>query len=138
MSSNQNDHNRRRRSLFRSNKAGGTVSRQAEQTRSIASNTEYNDRQRVIARYEAATKLLEDAVKGLGGIWGSLEYEKLVEPGEYDAQFRANINKVLETRQEKVQDITIWEKCRHAIHCVCTAFSPFAKNFLIIARGCQS
>lgn len=139
MSSDQNDRNRRRLSLFRSKKAGISVSRQTEteQTQSVISNSEYNDRQRVIARYAAATKLLEEAVTGLGGIWGSLKYEELAEPGEYDAQFRDKINRALETRRDKVSDITAWEKCRHAIHCVCTAFSPFAKNFLTIAKGCQ-
>ncbi len=110
---------------------------QAEQAQHVTSITEYDDRQRVVVRYVAATKLLEETVKGVGGIWGSLKYEELAEPGVYDAQFRVNINKVLETRREKVKDISIWEKCRHAIHCVCTAFSPFAKNLLTIAKGCQ-
>ena len=37
-----------------------------------------------------------------------------------------------------VKDTTGWEKCKHAVWCAFTAFSPFAKHFLTIAKEGQA
>ena len=108
------------------------------QTSQIA--TESADRQRTKARYREAAKLLEEAVKGRESQWGKFEFPELVgELEDFDvSEFKDNINSILEKRKGDVQDDTAWRKCEHAIQCFFTAFSPFAKNFLSIAKGAQA
>lgn len=102
--------------------------------------TESADRQRTKARYREAAKLLEEAVKGRESQWGKFEFPELAgELEDFDvADFKDNINSVLEKRKGAVKDDTTWGKCEHAIQCFFTAFSPFAKNFLRIAKEGQA
>lgn len=98
------------------------------------------DRQRTRANYLDAAKLLEETVKGYEGRWGSFDFPELKgEPEDFDdSLFRERINAVIDARKNEVNDQTAWEKCKHAIQCAFTAFSPFAKNFLTIAKEGQA
>ena len=98
------------------------------------------DRQRTKARYTEAAKLLEEVVKGRESQWGKFEFPELTgEPEDFNVSlFKDNINSILEKRRGAVKDDTAWGKCEHAIQCVFTAFSPFAKNFLGIAKEGQA
>jgi hypothetical protein len=103
-------------------------------------NTESGDRQRTRTRYLEAAKLLEEVVKGCGSRWGSFDFPELKgEPGDLsDTQFREKINTALDAHKNEVKDQAVWNKCRRVVECAFTAFSPFAKNFLTIAREAQS
>jgi hypothetical protein len=97
---------------------------------------ESNDRQRTKARYVEAAKLLEEAVNGREDLWGSLDFPGL--DGELDdvddSQFKIRVDSLLESNKNRVKDRNTWAKCGHTIECFFTAFSPFAKNFLTIAK----
>jgi hypothetical protein len=103
-------------------------------------NADSGDRQRTKTRYLEAAKLLERVVKGPGGPWGSFDFPELKgEPGDLnDRRFREKLNTRLEARKREVKDQTMWAKCGHVVQCAFTAFSPFAKNFLTIAKEGQA
>ena len=98
------------------------------------------DRQRTKARYAAASDILEEAVKGRGKQWATFEIPKVAEDVENFniSQFKDNLNAVIERRRTLVDNVKGWGKCEHAIQCLFTAFSPFAKNVLKIAKESQS
>ena len=50
-----------------------------------------------------------------------------------DSRFREKINIVLEAHKI-AENQTGWGKCKEIVQCVFTAFSPFAKNFLDVAK----
>jgi hypothetical protein len=98
----------------------------------------YDDKERARRRYMEAVKLLEKAVKEHGGLGGTFD-ELSGEPKNYsDSLFRERINAVLEAQRNRVEDQTVLGKCQHTIQCAFTAFSPFAKHFLSIARDALS
>src|SRR5271167_286093 len=80
----------------------------------------FDDQQRVIERYAAATELLQEAIKSQETIWGSPEWAELhnLQSEQFDSQFINKINNVLELRKEEAQDISSWKKCRRAVHSV--------------------
>jgi hypothetical protein len=98
------------------------------------------DRRRAKARYKEAATLLEQSVKFRQGNWGSFDFQDLSgEPESLDdSQFRNKINLALATRETSIKDKSAWSKCRYTVECIFTALSPFAKNFLIIAKDGQS
>ena len=96
---------------------------------------EYGDTQRVIARYSEATRLLEHAVKRREG---SCFPELKGEPGSFDVSFRHKINMILNAGKEKAAKRGPRWKSRHVLQCIFTALSPFAKNFLLIAKDVQT
>jgi hypothetical protein len=98
------------------------------------------DNERTRAKYLDATKLLQETVNAFEGRWGSFDFSELKgEPKDFDdSLFREKINTVMEARKNEVNDQTAWAKCRHAVQCAFTAFSPFAKNFLNIAKEGQA
>ena len=95
----------------------------------------FGDRERSRERYREASQLLHDAVKGKDK-WGAFDFPDLKgEPeGFCDSEFKNKINAVLQSRKESMQGLSGWKKCEHAVQCAFTAFSPFAKNFLTIAK----
>jgi hypothetical protein len=101
----------------------------------LSAVAESADRRRALTRYAEAAKLLEDAVKGRKDQRGSLAITKL--SGEFekmdDSQFKNMLDSVLEANEYAVEDRTALAKCKYAIRCCFTAFSPFAKTFLSIA-----
>jgi hypothetical protein len=98
------------------------------------------DRERARAKYLDSVKLLEKAVKSNEDRWGSFDFPGLKgEPEDVDdSLFREKINTVMDARKNEVNDRTAWAKCMHAVQCAFTAFSPFAKNFLTIAKEGQA
>jgi hypothetical protein len=98
------------------------------------------DRRRAKARYKEAASLLERSIKTRQGSWGSFDFQDLSgEPEDFDdSRFRNKINMALATRESSIKDRTTWSKCKYTVECIFTALSPFAKNFLMIAKGAQS
>jgi hypothetical protein len=114
---------------------------QSEEEAPAASRSlDVQDNERCKKRYFDAVKLMEEAVKGGCPEWGSFDFPEL--KGEFenfnDSQFREKIATAMEARENKVNNRGAWSKCGHAVHCAFTAFSPFAKTFLIIAQQGQS
>jgi hypothetical protein len=61
------------------------------------------------------------------------------EPEDFnDSLFREKMNAVMDARESVVTDRSAWARCKHAVQCAFTAFSPFAKHFLIIAKEGQA
>jgi hypothetical protein len=104
-----------------------------------ASTTVSGDTERTTERYQKASELLQDAVKGHEK-WGAFEFPDINgEPkGFNDSQFKEKLDAVLQSRNQAMKHLSGWEKCGHAIQCAFAAFSPFAKNFLSIATQGQS
>ena len=97
-----------------------------------------DDKQRARSRYIEAVRLLEEAVKDHGGPGGTFD-ELSGEPRNYsDSLFRERINAALEAQRNRVEDQSVLQKCQHTIQCAFTAFSPFAKYFLNIAKDALS
>jgi hypothetical protein len=109
------------------------------QTSQLLDN-DYSDRQRVQSRYQEAATQLKEAIKIRKGPSDSFEFEELSgEPECFDdAQFKNKINAILTSRETSVTDRNKWSKFTYTVECVFTAFSPFAKNFLTIAKNAQS
>ena len=107
-----------------------------------AGGNDYNDRQRAQIKYVEAATQLKTAIRIRKGSWDSFnfDFEELSgEPeGFDDSQFKNKINEVCKSRETSIKDRKGWSKFAYAIECVFTAFSPFAKNFLIIANNAQS
>ena len=115
------------------------TSSQGNQTSQVVNN-DYNDRQRAQIRYKEAADQLKEAIKIRKGPWGSFDFEELSgEPeGFDDSQFKNKINAILISRETSIKDRKGWSKFTYAVECVFTAFSPFAKNFLMVAKNAQS
>ena len=107
---------------------------------SHAVNNDYDDRQRVQIKYEEAANDLKEAIKIRRDQWGSLDFEELSgEPeGFDDSQFKNKINAALISRETSIKDRKGWSKFTNAVECVFSAFSPFAKNFLMVAKDAQA
>jgi len=105
-----------------------------------SSDAKTGDGQRTRTRYFDSAKLLEDAVKANDQKWGSFHFPELKgEPEDFDdSQFREKINNIMDARKNDINDETAWAKCKHAVQCAFTAFSPFAKHFLTIAKEVQA
>ena len=98
------------------------------------------DRRRAKERYKEAAILLEQSINDSQGNWGSFDFQDLSgEPENFDdSQFRTKINLALATRETSIKDRRTWSKCKYTVECIFTALSPFAKNFIIIAKDGQS
>jgi len=117
-----------------------TTPPQDHRSQTQVANTDYNDRHLVQIRYEEAANSLKEAIKIRKGSWGPFDFEELSgEPeGFDDSQFKNKINAVFLSREASIKDRKGWSKFTHAVECIFTAFSPFAKNFLVIAQTAQS
>ena len=117
-----------------------TSLRDGQSQTSEVANNDYNDRQRAQIKYIEAATQLREAIRIRKGHWNSFDFEELSgEPeGFDDSQFKNKINAVCKSRETSIKDRKGWSKFAYAIECVFTAFSPFAKNFLIIANNAQS
>jgi hypothetical protein len=122
--------------LFKRNKQQKASPRDSEQTAVRTDIPVPGDKQRTGRRYLEAAKLLEGAVKGQEGRWKVFDFPELKgEPDEFnDALFKDKLNMAMESKRNAIKNQTAWEKCKHVVQCSCTALSPFAKNFLIIAK----
>ena len=101
---------------------------------------DYGDRERTITRYKEAANVLQEAIKSRQGSWELFDLQGLTgEPADFDdAQFRDKINLSIVSKGPHMKDQHSWSKCKQAIECIFTALSPFAKNFLKIAKDVQS
>lgn len=104
------------------------------------SDTTGGDNEKTRMRYLRATKQLEDAINGCEGAWGSFDFPELSgEPEDFgDSLFRGKIDTIMNAQKTNINDHTAWEKCRQAAQYAFTAFSPFAKCFLSIAKEGQA
>ena len=103
-------------------------------------NAETGDTERARKRYLDSVNMLEEAIKSNEDTWGSFNYPELKgEPKDLDdSLFREKINAVIDARKSAVNDRNAWAKCKNAVQCAFTAFSPFARNFLTIAKDVQA
>jgi hypothetical protein len=101
----------------------------------VPTATPASDKERTRERYLKAVSLLEDVLKGRNEKWGNFEIPKL--EGELDdvdpAGFRDKIEGLCQLYSQK-RNRNALEQCAHVVECCFTAFRPFAKNFLSIAR----
>jgi len=113
---------------------------QSNQESPVSGISESSDRQRTKARYLDSIKALEEAVKGHENQWGSFDFPEL--RGELEefhtSQLKDKVNEALEAREHQVKGRKAWRKFRHAAECCFTTFTPFAKNFLTIAKDGSS
>ena len=102
--------------------------------------TNTGETQRTRAKYVEAATLLGETIKMYDGPWGSFEFPELNgEPEDFDdSLFRDKLNAVMDARESVVADRSAWARCKHTVQCAFTAFSPFAKHFLLIAKEGQS
>jgi hypothetical protein len=103
-------------------------------------NDDYDDQRRVLSRYKEAATQLKEAIKIRRGSSDPFDFEELSdEPEDFDdAQFKNKINAILTSRETSTKDKNGWSKFTYTLECVFTALSPFAKNFLTIAKNAQS
>ena len=108
--------------------AGGTITE------------DFGDRDRTISRYKNAAIELKQSINTSQGPLRSFIIEGLTdEPGDFDdAQFRTQINLALTSKEAEIKDQASWARCKNTIECIFKALSPFAKNFLTVAKEAQS
>ena len=79
--------------------------------------------------------LLEDALKSGNEKWGNFEIPKF--EGELEnmnqGEFKEKLEGLCQLYSQKRKGNAL-AQCAHAIECCFTAFTPFAKNFLSIAK----
>ena len=96
---------------------------------------DYDDRQRAQRRYTEAAADLKEAIKRQQG----LDFEDISsEPGFDDSRFIAKLNAILAAQESSINDRKGWSTFTHAVKCVFTALSPFAKNPLTVAKDAHA
>jgi len=95
----------------------------------------YDDKERTRARYLKAASLLEDALKDGNDKRGGFEIPNF--EGEFEntnpEEFRRKLEELCQLYSAKRNRNWV-EKCAHVLRRCFTAFAPFAKNFLAIAK----
>jgi len=115
----------------------GSSSTPDQRSESVESNPiiPASDQERTRERYLKAMSLLEDALKGHNEKGGNFEIPKL--EGELENVNSRELKEMLESlcqSYDQKRSRNGLGKCAHAIECFFTAFAPFAKNFLSIAK----
>jgi len=115
---------------------GTPISPEQSETANQRQNTiqaPYGDKERTQDRYLKALSLLEDALQGRNEKWGNFEIPKLQEELENlnPEEFRRKLEVLCESYSVKRNWV---QKCVHVLQCCFTAFAPFAKNFVAIAK----
>ena len=100
----------------------------------------FGDRQQVKDRYVQAATLLQEAVKTHKTQGESFDFPNLSgEMEEFNgSEFREKMNMAMVSHKNSIKNQRVWGKCGDVIQCVFTALSPFAQNFLLIARDSQA
>jgi hypothetical protein len=105
---------------------------------SASAQSEDPDTQRTLQKYEKAKQKMKDSLKFRRNEWGSFEFPQLEKFSDQEelSTLRNEINKVLDCRRQKdtVTNQTIWSKTKKVVENIFTATSPFAKNFLTVAK----
>jgi hypothetical protein len=111
------------------NDSHGTVSRPS-------SPDQFGDRERTEERYDKAIAQLEESLKLRRPNWEALkipDFKKLPETQSLP-QLQVEIKKLLDARKTPIKAQTFWSKSKITMERIFTATSPFAKNFLQIAK----
>jgi hypothetical protein len=125
------------------NKRAAPSAPQNPPTRTVpqsADNFDLNDRKETKERFVNAVTSLQQSVE----LWrddgeGHLDFPELAgEPETFDFQFREKLNLILDSRKESIKDKSALSKCGDTIVGIFSALSPFAQNFLKIAKEGQS
>ena len=113
------------------------ASTQSSQTAIHDVDGEFGDRLQVKDRYVKAATLLQEAVKTHGE---SFDFPNLSgEMEEFNgSEFRDKMNMAMRGHKNAIKNQGAWGKCGDVIQCMFTALSPFAQNFLLIARDSQA
>lgn len=99
----------------------------------------FGDRERSESRYKSAAEQLVKSLSLRRANWEAFEIPKFSTISEHDTipQLREHIQKTLEARKNTVKNKDFWSKGKNIIERTFTAMSPFAKNFLMIAKEGQ-
>jgi hypothetical protein len=102
-------------------------------------NDPFGDRKRTEQRYNEAVKQLENALKLGRSNWETFQIPDLTDIPDNDPipQLRTELNKMLEVRKTSIKNQETWSKCKKAVSQMFTAMSPFAQNFLQVAKDAQ-
>lgn len=116
------------------------TSSQGKQSQISQVDKDDKDRQGAQIRYKEAAKQLKKSIEIRKGSLDSFDFGDLSgEPeGFDDSQFKSKIDAILISRETSIHDRKGWSRFIYAVECVFTAFSPFAKNFLTVAKDAQS
>ena len=109
-------------------------------TQSSSTPNRSGDTLRTNARYEEASKLLEEVINERKDLYEPCDFSCLAGDLENwsNSQFSEYVDGVLEKQRIMVKDRTLWRKCEQAIQCFFAAFSPLAKNILRIGTDSLS
>ena len=98
----------------------------------------YGDRKRTERRYEKAVQRLDESLKlkFRGANWQSFEVPKFNDIIQNDPlpQMREDIEKMLNAREESIQDRGFWSRNKKFMEEIFSAISPITKNLLTIAK----
>ena len=97
----------------------------------------FGDRKATEERYKAASKRLEDALTIRRANWKAFDIPTVsldLCANDPIPQLREQLNLTLEARRNVVENRDFWAKGKNIVERTFTAISPFAKNFLVIAR----
>jgi hypothetical protein len=124
-----------------SNKGELPESSEARQDdQSVPQTDSFGDRRRTEIRYKEAAKELTESLKLRRTNWESFEVPKFTDISEDDLipQLRRQINTIWVTRKDTFKDRNLWSKGKNIMERAFIAMSPFAKNFLRIAKQGQA
>jgi hypothetical protein len=95
------------------------------------------DRERTEARYKEAVEQLQKSVKLSRKNWETFEipdFKNLADVTDPIPQLQEDIKKTLDARKEDFKDQSFWSKSKRITERIFTTISPFAKNFLFVAK----
>ena len=101
---------------------------------------DFGDKKRTEERYKKAVLKLEESLKVRRANWETFEAPKFDDTSKDDPvpELREQINKILEVRKAPINNQDYLARGKRAIERGFKAMSPFAKNFLRVAKEGQS
>jgi len=103
----------------------------------VVPSDRFGDRKATEERYKAAAERLKDSLKIRRANWKAFDIPTVsfdLSTNDPVPQLREQIYSTLEARRNSVENRDFWAKGKNIVEQTFTAMSPFAKNFLIIAR----
>ena len=95
------------------------------------------DRERTERRYKEAVEQLKKSVKLPRENWETFDipdFKNLADVTDPIPQLQDDIKKTLDARKDAFKDQSFWSKSKRITEGIFTAISPFAKNFLFVAK----
>jgi hypothetical protein len=95
------------------------------------------DREKTEGRYKEAVEQLKKSVKLPRKNWETFEipdFKNLVDVTDLIPQLQEDIKKTLDARKDAFKDQNFWSKSKRITEGIFIAISPFAKNFLFVAK----